>query len=172
MSFGYFALLPSELLINILVRLPLPALLSVSCLNHSLYKFVKDSVELRYSLALQRYGKVDGGTSEPLNNKLKELLRMEESWRTLRPSNCVTVNLKVQDDASYVYALPNGVCLLPRLEDSREIEYIKFCDLSGCKAGSEVYGDAWIRISIVDRVADGISKQEHDLLGLVCLRET
>lgn len=170
MSCGYFALFPSELLIGILIHLPLPDLLSASCINRSLYGLVKDSVELQYTLALRRYGMVDGGTSEPLNDKLKELLRMEESWRTLHPSNCVAV--KVQDDASYAYALPNGICLLPQPENSRGTGYIKFCDLSGCKAGPEAYEDAWIMISIVDRVLDGISNQEHDLLGLVCLRET
>lgn len=174
MSCASLSLLPSELLIDIFIRLSLPDLLSASCVNRSIYRVIKNSVELQYSLALQTYGMVDGGKSDPLGDKLKELLLMEDSWRTLSLSNSVSV--KVQHNASHVYELSNGVYILGESAfsgDARETKSIRFFDLSGCKTGSKVCEDVWPRITSPDRIIDiGISLHEHDLLCMICLRKT
>lgn len=176
MSSGLFDLLPIELIEKILSFLSEPHdLTSAACLNGSIYKIIKDSVEIQYALNLKAHGMIDGDKSRSASEKLTELLRMEEAWKTLDLSRRVSV--KVPHHPSHIYDLSGGVYLLGDCEQdtgTRETRSLRFYDLTRHRDGpvTGIREETWREMSIPDTIVDvGLAVQELDLIGIVGVRE-
>lgn len=173
MSSGLLNLLPIELLEKILIYLSGPDLTTASCLNSSMYKIIKDSVEIQYSLALEMHGMADGDKSQSIKDKLTELLRREKAWMSLDLSRRVSV--KVPHNPSHIYDLSGGVYLLGDCEqftETRDTKSLRFCDLTSCRNGPAIREETWRKMSIPDSIVDvGFALQEHDLIGIIGLRK-
>lgn len=173
MSSGLFDLLPIELNEKILILLSPQDLTSAACLNGSIYKIIKDTVEVQYALSLMTHGMIDGDKSRSASEKLTELLRVEEAWRTLDLSRRVSV--KVSYHSPHIYDLSGGIYLHGDCEqatETRETRSLRFYDLTRCRNVTAMHEETWRRMSIPDLIVDvGLALQEHDLIGIVGVRE-
>lgn len=106
-SSGHFDPVPDEVVESIFTYLPPLDLISVLPLNRRLNNVIKNSTMLQYSSALQLYGFVDGNKADLMEDKLLELLRREEGWRTAALSR--RISIPGNDHLSRVYGVSNGV---------------------------------------------------------------
>ena len=106
---GDLALLPVELLEEILLHLSPDDLLAVQQLSKAFQALILESVELQYTLALRTHGLIDGPSPVSKNVKLDEVRRKEKAWGTLDLSRKTTV--RVGHLASHIYDLSGGVYL-------------------------------------------------------------
>lgn len=169
--------LPVELREKILIYLSSEDLSSASCLNGSIYRTIKNSADIQYSITLQKYGMVDGNTSYLIIDRMVELLRMEEAWRTLDLSRRVSVKVPLRFNNSLgVHDFSGGVytiyqCTLPA--ETHSTQSFRYLNLSRCATGSRViHEDAWSQMSVPQRTVDfGFALREHDLIANISLRE-
>ena len=176
---GDLALLPVELLEEILLHLSPDDLLAVQQLSKAFQALISESVELQYTLALRTHGLIDGPSPVSKNVKLDEVRRKEKAWGTLDLSRKTTV--RVGHLASHIYDLSGGVYLLGDAGPSRnmsrtarlgafELDDVK--EEEGVNVKERVEGRrAWRFLNIPDQIVDiGMCLQEYDLVGVIALR--
>lgn len=178
-SSGYFDLIPDEIAESIFDYLAPQDLVLALRLNIRLNNIIKNSTTLQYSFALRTLGLVDGDKARSLDDKLREMLRGEESWRAIDTSRRVTI--PGYDTLSRIYGLTNDiafgdVCESVSEDRDRGSETLKLLDFSDCsklESGTPSGKEFCREMSIpgAGQIIDVcLAVDEHDLMGIIASR--
>lgn len=182
--------LPNEIIVKILYHLFVDDALdgtatfkAVCSANPLLKNICLSSPVLRYQLALNALGMVDGDSHLDSASKLAELNRHESSWRALSAIDSDNVirrtTVHVPFRASHIYDLSAGIYLLGECKSDaliRETHVLRVLDLRTLDtAASEKRPAApvWPEITVNAEIVDiGFCLHEFDLLAVVGQRQT
>lgn len=173
--------LPEEIIAHVLFYTFLDAGSNVSRLftnvcraGRPLRDICLNSPIIRYHLALNAYGMIDGDSYEDAAAKLKELNRRERSWRQLSFSGLTRKTIPVPFHPSHIYDLSSGVYLLGQCK--RDFRIPKTHSLRILDMREALKSDAspvWPEFTVDAEIVDiGICLHEFDLLAVIGQRAT
>lgn len=125
---------------------------------------------LRYQLALNALGMVDGDSNLDAASKLEQLNRREHAWRSLSLDNCRRTQVRIPFRASHIYDLSAGVYLLGECKTEghlRDTHTLRVLDLRQV-GESGVPPLVWPEVKVDAEIVDiAFCLHEHDLLAVV-----